>query len=253
MERNYYAEGFFVLLAVAALVTVVKYPKEILVELPREIFYVVVVKPIKSILFIPVWVIGTPILYFGTKYKWKSTPTIKKLLDFAILEDDDRPYPSRKNLKVDFRSGEKYIFVISSNKDVKALVISFNDVFSNPYPADDFKIDLKDGQAMISFSNNIGFYDFHLMVQHINDELGEKSSFGIYRSAKLQYFIFKDKDTLNNLIGFTSDKRFFSIHMLDDLDEDQHLRLNQKLNIDTEWVERWVGAIARKDNFTLLD
>jgi hypothetical protein len=242
MERNYFIEGLFVLLALAAVVTILKYPKETLVKLPLGIFYVVVVKPIKSMLIIPIWIIGLPMSYLGEKYKWKFTPTIKKILDLGTEDDDDRPYPSRKNLKVDFKTGKKYIFVISSKIDLKALVRDFNDVFTEPYPTNEFKIDSKDGQIVISFPNSISFYDFHLMVQHINDELGAKNSFGIYRSPKLQYFIFKDANTLNNLIGFTSDRRLFSIHLLDDLDQNQHLRLNQNLKVDTEWVERWIGT-----------
>ncbi|WP_276371082.1 hypothetical protein [Chryseolinea sp. H1M3-3] len=245
MAQNYFIEGLFILLGLAFIVTIVKYPKETLLKLPTGIFHHIIVRPIKSILLIPMWIIGIPLTYLGEKYKWKITPTITKLLDYGT-DDDDKPHPSTQNLKIDFKNGDKYIFVISSTKDLKELIGDFIGVFTEKYAVDDFKINSKDTRTVIAFPDRISFHDFHLMVQHVNDELGEKKSFGIYKSEKLQYFVFRDSETLNNLVGFTSDKKLFSIHMLDDLETKQYLRLNKKLKVDTEWVERWNGAAANK-------
>jgi hypothetical protein len=252
MERNYFIEGLFVLLGLALILTIIKYPKETLLKLPLGIFYQLVVRPIKSILLIPMWIIGVPLIYLGKKYKWKITGTITKLIEFGIDYDDDRPHPSTKNLKIDFKNGDKYIFVISSGKDLKGLIQDFIGVFTEKYSVDDFKINSKGGQTVIVFPNGISFYDFHLMVQHVNDELGEKRSFGIYKSDKIQYFVFRDSETLNNLIGFTSDRKLFSIHLLDDLDTNQHLRLNQKLKVETKWIDRWNGTTANRVDSPLL-
>jgi hypothetical protein len=242
MERNYIIEGLFILLGLALVGTAIKYPKETLVKLPLGIAYYVVVRPLKSILLMPIWVIGLPVIYFGEKYNWSITPTIKSLLDTET--DDDRPHPATKNLRVDFKRGDKYVFVISSSKNMKELIKDFVGVLTEKYSLDDFTINTKNDQTVIGFPKGISFYDYHLTVQYFNDELGRKKSFGIYKSDKLQYFVYQDSETVNNLVGFTSHKKLFSIYMLDDLDARQHLRLNQKLKVDTDWVERWTGTTA---------
>lgn len=244
MERYYIIEGIFILLGLALIVAVVKYPKDAFVKLPMGIAYYTVVRPVKSILSIPILLIGLPLIYLGEKYNWSITPTIKKLLD-SDTSNDDRPYPATKYLKVGFENGEKYALVISANKDLKELIRDFIEVLTGKYAIDDFRIITRESQAIIVFPKDINFYDYHLAVQHLNSELGDKKSFGFYKSDRLQYFGYQDSKTLNNLVGFTADKKLFSIHMLDALDVKQALRLNQTLKIDSAWVERWSEQLKK--------
>lgn len=173
------------------------------------------------------------------------------MLDFGTNEDNDRPYPSTKNIKIDFSAGDKYVFVISTTKNLKAIIADFLEVLTGQHSIDDFTIGEKGDQKIVGFPKSINFYDFHLLVQHFNGELGDEKSFGVYKSDKIQYYVYQDTETTNNLVGFTSDMQYFSIYMLDDLDKKKYLKLDQKLKLDTSWVERWNGTTANIGYFQL--
>lgn len=243
MQRYYIIEGLFILVGLALLVTALKYPKDVFIKLPLEIIKLPFRRLWELITF-PVTILAIPIIYFGEKYKWRITPSIKRIADLGANDDDDKPYPSTRNLKVDFKNGDKYVYVLTTTKDIKLLIDDFLEVLTEKYSINDFKIIDNGEQRIIQFPADINFYDFHLLVQHINTELGDKRSFGIYKSSKLDYYVFQDSKSLNNLVGFTSDKKLFSIYMLDDLEKKQHLRLNQKLKIETDWMERVNGTTA---------
>ena len=246
MQRNYLIEGLFILLGLALVAAVIKYPKDALIKLPLGQFYYVIDRPIKFILSIPLTIIGIPLIYFGEKFNWRITPTIERILDFGTTEEDDRPHPSTKKLKVNFIEGDKYVFVISTNKNLKEIIADFLEALTGQYSIGDFRISENGDQKIIGFPKDINFYDFHLLVQHFNGELSDEKSFGVYKSDKIQYYVYQDTETTNNLVGFTADKQYFSIYMLDDLDKKQYLKLNQKLKLDTDWVERWNGTTANK-------
>jgi hypothetical protein len=243
MQRYYIIEGLFILVGLALLVTAIKYPKDVFVKLPIEIIKLPF-RRLWELITLPLTILAIPIIYFGEKYKWRITPSIKGFVDLGASVDDDRPHPSTRNLKVDFKNGDKYVYVLTTTKDIKKLIDDFLEVLTGKYSINDFKITENGEQRIIQFPADINFYDFHLLVQHLNNELGDKRSFGIYKSNKLDYYVFQDNESLNNLVGFTSDKKLFSIHMLDDLEEKQHLRLNQKLKIETDWIERVNGTTA---------
>jgi hypothetical protein len=131
--------------------------------------------------------------------------------------------------------------------DLKELIKDFLEVLTGKHSIEEFTLADNGNQKIIRFPTDINFYDYHLLVQHLNTELGDKKSFGVYKSDKLNYYVFQDTETLNNLVGFTSDRKFFSIYMLDDLETKQHLRINQKLKVETDWVERVNGTNAQQN------
>ena len=194
----------------------------------------------------PLLILAIPLLYFGKKFKWSITPTLQRWIE-PDTDKDDEQYPSSKNLEIDFRSGNKYIYVLNSTWNLKAFIEEFLDGVTGSYSIDRFEVADNGQQKIIKFPSDISFYDYHLFVQHFDNELGIRQSFGVYISDKLQYYVFQDTRTLNNLVGFTSDKKLFSIYMLHDLDEKQHLRLNNKLKIDNGWIER-INRIIKSGN-----
>ncbi|MBY0432509.1 MAG: hypothetical protein K2U26_00195 [Cyclobacteriaceae bacterium] len=230
------------MLGLGLLVTAIKYPKDVLVKLPLEIIKLPF-RPLLWLISLFLTILAIPIIYLGEKYKWRITSKIEKLLDFVDDDDDnnDKPHPATRNLKVDFISGHKYIYVLKSTKDLKQLIQDFLGSLTGKYSIEEFELAENSEQKIIKFPAGINFYDFHLFVQHFNTELGDKQSFGVYKSAGLDYYVFQDSETLNNLVGFTADRKFFSIYMLDDLEKNQHLKVNQKLKVETYWIERING------------
>jgi hypothetical protein len=223
MQRYYIIEGLFVLVGIAFLVTAIKYPKDVFVKLPLEIIKLPFRRLWELITF-PVTILAIPIIYFGEKYKWKITTSIKRIADLGANYDDDKPYPSTRNLKVDFKNGDKYVYALTTTKDIKLVIDDFLEVLTKKYSINDFKIIENGEQRIVQFPADINFYDFHLLVQHLDNELGDKRSFGIYKSSELDYYVFQDSESLNNLVGFTSDKKLFSIYMLDDLEKKTTLK-----------------------------
>lgn len=239
MKRYYIFEILFILLGLALLATVIKYPKEIILKLPWEILKLllrVILRPFGILLLI----IVTPLLFLAKRNKWAIAGPLEKLSNRIYWDsgssNDDEPYHSSKNLKVNFIEGEKYIQIIQSNQVIEKLIEESLELLQGQHSKNEFSLSGKGTSSLITMPHTISFFDFHLLVQHFHSELGSRNSFGIYRSEKITYYVFQDLETTNNLIGITSTKKLFSIYMLDDLEENQYLKLNQKLKVDTAWL-----------------
>lgn len=246
MQHYYLIEGLFILLGLALLWVIIKYPKDVLIKLPLGILKAPFYR-IRWLLTLPFALLVFPLIYFGAKYNWKITPTLIKVFEISTRDeddedDDDKPYPSTKKLKVDFGDGNKYFYVISSNKDPKPLIDDFLEALTGKHTSEEFSFSVNGEKQIIQFPKKINFYDFHLLVQHLNGETGEEKGFGVFKSENLHYSVFQDPKTQNNLIGFTNDKRYFSLYMLDGFENNECLRLNQKLKVETDWVERALVA-----------
>jgi len=238
LKRFYLIEILFILLGIALVAAVLRYPKQILVKLPWEIFKLfvkVLLRPFSALFLI----LALPLKFLAERNKWAIAGPLEKLINWAWDTDsneDDKPYSSSKNLKVNFVEGEKYIQVISSNQTSEGLIDESLELLQGHHAKNEFSFSRKGTGSLISIPRTITFYDFHLLVQHFSNEVGPRNSFGIYKSEKITYYIFQDLKTANNLVGITSSKKLFSIYMLDDLEEKQFLKLNQKLKIDTGWI-----------------
>ena len=178
MERNYILEGTFILLGLAAIAAVIKYPKDTFITIPLGILKLLWEK-IWRFISLPLIVVGMPLVYFGEKYNWKLKPTISKLIDFGTTDNDDKPYKATKTLKVDFKNGDKYLFVFGATKDLKGSIADFLEALTEKHSIEDFEIAVKGNQQIISFPKNINFHDYHLLVQYFNGETGDEKSFGL--------------------------------------------------------------------------
>jgi len=103
MQRYYIIEGLFILLGIGLLVTVIKYPKDIFVKLPLGIVNLFL-RRLWWFVSLPLTILSIPLIALGKKFKWEITPAIQKFIDFEIGGEEDSPYPSTKNLKVDFKN-----------------------------------------------------------------------------------------------------------------------------------------------------
>ena len=79
MERNYVVEAILVLLGVAAIVTAIKYPKDVFVKLPMEILKF----PFRlagDIITFPLLILGWTTIYLCERCRWKTSPGIVKFI-----------------------------------------------------------------------------------------------------------------------------------------------------------------------------
>ncbi|MCW5911130.1 MAG: hypothetical protein KIT62_08655 [Cyclobacteriaceae bacterium] len=236
MQRYYIIEALFVLLGAALLVAIIKYPKDIFFKLPLEIVKLVLSR-IWDFVSFPFIILSIPLYYFAQKYNWGIAPALGRFIDWSSRDGDDEPYASAKNLNVSFEEGDKHVYIINSGQRAKELIQELLEALTQKHIINEFLFTERGNGMSILFPKHIHFYDFHLLVQHLSNELGTRNSFGIYKSEKLGYYVFQDNKTANNLIGYTNQKKLFSIYMLDDFEE-QYLKLNQRLKVETGWIER---------------
>lgn len=239
MQRYYLIEALFVLLGVILVVTAIRYPKQIFVTLPLEIikFPFRYVAGFLQLLLIPVQLLVT---WFANSMGWNVKWPRLRWLEVSG-DADDRPYPATRKLKVDFATGDKFVYVLGSGKDLRGAVGDFLEVLEARYALTQFEFALNNQQQIARFPAGITFYDYHLFVQHLCGEFGFKNCVGVFRSDAIQYSVFQDPETLNNLVGLTGNGEPFSIDMLADLERAQHLRLNPNLRFDGGWVRQLVG------------
>ncbi|WP_167965196.1 hypothetical protein [Saonia flava] len=158
---------------------------------------------------------------------------MEKTFGWNIIEkynDSDglEKYPSTGNLKLDFAMGDKLLISKTSERKAESLIKEFLEFCDGDLRFEKFKI--KSGQNIqINCPNNITFYDFSILTQHFCNTV--KKSWGIFKSGRLNYYSYSDRKTVHNLIGETTNGQKFSIYTLDDLYNDQYLRLNQELEV----------------------
>lgn len=220
MHRNYIIEALFILLGLALVLAVFKYPRDAFINLPLGILKGIFRHPIKL---------------------------AKLFTGFDGGDSEDRPYRATRKRQVNFAAGTKYIMILATDRSALDSIADFLELLTGKFNITDFDFKDTGQQTTIRCPSSISFYDFHLLTQHIKGEFGENNSFGIFISSRLRYCVFQDPNSLNNLIGFTTKKERFSIHLLDDLDKKQYLRINPDIEINGEWMEQVNRSIAENE------
>lgn len=188
----------FLFLIIVLIVITFKHPKEILIGIPlgfiKRIFYIKDVNPEDNI--------------------------------------EDIIYPSTGKVKVNFEVGEKSLFVLSNRNTIETSLKEFIEYSNINYKLNEFEIAEIEPAIKVKCPSRITFFDFHILVQQLAGINGPKSCYGSFKSIDISYKVFQDGKTLNNLLGYTDENKYFSIYILDDSIEEEYLYLNQKLPVD---------------------
>ncbi|MEQ8357924.1 MAG: hypothetical protein RH860_00455 [Cytophagales bacterium] len=205
-------------LLIALIVTLIKYPLDI-IRGTLEMIRPELSNP-RSWIFFPIWII-----FYG----------LNKLFDWNIIEEvedegnkSEKRYPSKRNLKIDFSSGEKFLQMNAEQAKIDSSIQEFLEFSEGRYNREEFGFD--DERSLMNCPKNISFYDFNILIQHCSNEL-KNGVFGIFVSPNLSYYAHQDKNTLHNLIGRTKEGTKFSIYTLDNLNKKIHLRINDGLKV----------------------
>jgi len=97
----------------------------------------------------------------------------------------------------------------------------------------EYRINQKDGYSRIELPN-AGFYGFNFLVQWLTNELKGTEIYGYASNNRTDFFLYQDTKTTNNLIGRTNKRKTFSVSLYDDLDEENALTMNEKIQLDKE-------------------
>jgi hypothetical protein len=144
------------------------------------------------------------------------------------LNKSEEPYPSRKNLRFNFSTGTKLLFLNADEKSISELIKDFTEWSEGSFLTEDFKFKQNN---LIECPNQISYYDFNLLTQHFCNRF--KDSRGIFNSTELSYFLYQDPNSVHNLIGQTNDGQKFSIYTLDDLNKKVYLKINNQLTVNS--------------------
>jgi hypothetical protein len=203
-------------LLIVLVITIFKYPMDIirgfLILIEPDWF-----RPITWI-FSPIWLIA-----YGLNKKFNL-----KIIDSESNRENlsEEPYPSHKNLKVDFKIGVKALYVNSDESKIIEHLKEFLEFAEKDYHINEFKFN-KD--KLVECPSDISFYDFNILTQHFCNEF--KNAKGLFKSDKFGYYLYQDSKTTHNLIGKTTFNQKFSIYTLDDLDNKIYLKLNNEIKV----------------------
>lgn len=215
-------EVIFVVLIIALIVTIVRYPRDII----RGFLGLIepdIINPL-TWLFLPIW-----LLAYGLDklFKWNLLGSSNQISESA--------YPVDEYLRFDFREGRKAIFSKGDIDNLKSILLDFLEISEFNYSIEEFKIDASK-KGLIECPLKISFMDFNILIQFFDQELKGRS-YGLFQSPSLTYFSFQDSETTHNIIGATLDGRKFSVYTLDDLNKKVRLRLNKKIKLDSKKEE----------------
>jgi hypothetical protein len=214
--------SLIVLLIIALVITIIRYPKDII----RGFLGLIepdIINP-STWLFLPIW-----LLVYGLDKLFK-----RNLLETSN-QNSEAAYPADEYLTFDFREGRKAIFAKGGIDNLKSILLDFFEISEFNYSIEDFKIDASK-KGLIECPLNISFMDFNILIQFFNQELKGRS-YGLFQSPSLTYYSLQDSKTMHNIIGATLDGRKFSVFTLDELNKKVQLRLNKKIKLNSNEIE----------------
>ena len=140
MHRYYVFDILFVLLGIALLIAIFKYPKDALIRLPLGFLYI----------------------FFRNLFPFVA-------ISSRVTGDDkpDTSYPHTSRLKVNFSAGDKYALLLSTKRDPHIMINDFLEALTGKHSIEEFTIRPNGAKKIISFPRSINFYDFFLLVGHL--------------------------------------------------------------------------------------
>ena len=234
-------EVLFVLLILALIYTVFKYPRDIFITLPVGIlkgtgkrFYWTFV-----LITIPIWV---PLYFIDRHFKWGMFKSIAKL-DKALEDNDtaDIEYDVERELSINFQLFDKYIITTASNGiEAKRAVVEGLETITASF--DSIELSKHESLHIIRITG-IDLYSFHFLVQWMQEEFKSSKNFGFAKNGDFSFFCTCDKKTLNNLIGETSNKEVYAYSLTEP--QDEYLPINNSIKFRKRYTTRFFNQIIK--------
>lgn len=236
-------EILFVLLILAGIYTIFKYPKDILVTLPLELLKSIGhrIYQFIAIITFPIWI---PMYFLDKHYKWGIFSFFSKIDAFGTFQDDDEipdiEYDVERELHIDFQRFDKYI--ITSANDLELEKVAVEGLHSVHADFDSVKL-TNHKNLNINKVKGIDLYSFHYLVQWIQNKFNTSKTFWFAQSTDFSFFCTCDKKTLNNLIGETSDREIYSYSMTNP--EERHLGINNSIEFKKRYTTNFFNNLIK--------
>ena len=238
----------FILLLIALVVTIVKYPRDIFIELPSGIlkigkeqflFYT-------SIITLPVWL---PILLLDNHFKWGisnhkffSLFNHKKVNIKDTDEIQDIEYAEIKRVDIQFSNFSKYfISTINNSKElVNCLKEGLESIGKQPAF---FECKNSSGLKIVK-ADDLELYEFQYLIQWLDNELKNTKNYGFALNTHFSFFGIADSNTLNNIIGKTSRGEVFAFNLVNG--QEDYLSQIDKLNFKSKYTTKFFEELIQK-------
>lgn len=143
----------------------------------------------------------------------------------------DTVYPTMLRLEMDFEDYETYFFTDISDHNLiqKSLangIESLNKTFKS------IKIEKKGLLSKVEVTG-ITLYDLNYLVSWLQNEVQPKRVYGFSMHNDFSFVLVKDKCTLHNILGKTSNNETFSFHLKNG--QKDHLALNSKISFNIKY------------------
>ena len=237
MELISLVTGTIFILAIAAvIVTMIKFPKDVFVNLPlgflklsAERFLITIV-----IATSPIWF---PIFLIDTWFKWRIFDhpifnIFKDKEDEGLNHFDlpDSSYKADRKLAIETSLYEWYFL---SPKDGELISQSLKDGIDSLNKAPKSYTHLRIGRLHLIQVSEIKLYDFFYLIQWLQTEFPSLGIYGFAKSSSFSFFGQNDPKTLNNIIGRTSNQDLYSYNLTEG--ESEVLKLNSKLKYNSKF------------------
>jgi len=238
----------FVLLIIAAIITLIKYPKQILIDAPAGFMKISIERFLSTIAFvtIPIWF---PIWFLDNQFKWGifELKFFKFFYEFDTSEpnENEQPdieYPISEKLEIDFEQHTKYF--ISSLQDSKRIVRSLEDNLANIDKILKEPQVFKIGGLTVVRTLELDLYDFNLLIQCLDNDFKRSKNFGYTKNSKISFFGITDKGTLNNIVGQTSTGNNYSYSLVNG--QENYLGINNEIDLRSKYTTDFFDELTEK-------
>lgn len=86
MNRFYVIDGILLLLALAVVLAILKYPKDFFLTLPLRILQTIV-ETVGQFLILPLLIVILPVFWLASRYNWKIHPALHKFINLLTRRD----------------------------------------------------------------------------------------------------------------------------------------------------------------------
>lgn len=237
-----------ILLIIAAIITLIKYPKQILIDAPAGFMKISVERFLSTITFItiPIWL---PIWFLDNQFKWGvfELKFFKFFYEFDTSEpnEDEQPdieYPVKEKLQIDFEQHTKYF--ISSLQDSKRIVSSLEDNLANIDKSLKDPQVFKIGGLTVVRTSKLNLYDFNLLIQCLDNDFKRSKNFGFAKNSKISFFGITDKKTLNNIVGQTSTGNNYAYSLVNG--QENYLGINNEIDLSSKYTTDFFDELTGK-------
>mgnify|MGYP000563161053 CR=1 FL=1 len=227
--------AIIIILIIAAFITLVKFPKQILIDAPAGFlkFEVERLISLMTIITLPFWL---PVLILDrlSKFGLFHHKFFKFFYKYPKTDKRELPeveYDIEGKIPVEFDKFDSYF--ISTLKDSKRVLKSIESNLANvDKESPEIKVNFKSGHSIVKVTG-ISLYDFHLLIQCLDNDFKRSKNVGFAYSEGISFMGVSDHKTLNNIIGHTSYKSKYAFNLVNG--QKDYLCLNQSIQIESKY------------------